>query len=167
MTPTDINQVIQNAVSLMGKQLESKSILCELHLDSSIPRISANPNRLEQVFLNLLVNSRDAILSKDDLSQHGALDADAELIRIQSACDSKNVVIEFIDSGPGIVDQVKSKIFEPFFTTKKTGEGTGLGLAISYQIVRDHKGSIEVSNVETGGARFKLTFPVLNSGDWA
>lgn len=167
MTATDINQVIQNAVSLMGKQLEARSIVCELHLYPSIPNISGNPNRLEQVFLNLLVNSRDAILGQEDFRRGGGNTADGEFIRIRSACDSKNVVIEFTDSGPGVADHVKSKIFEPFFTTKKSGEGTGLGLAISYHIVKDHKGTIEVSNEETGGARFVLTFPVLNSGDWA
>lgn len=165
MTPTDINQVIQNAVGLMGKQLESKSIMCELNLDPLMPKIRANANRLEQVFVNLLVNSRDAILLKGHHHDSSSRDEDTEFIRIQSACDTKNVIIEFMDSGPGVADQVKSKIFEPFFTTKKAGEGTGLGLAISYQIVRDHKGSIEVSNLETGGAMFRLTFPVLTAGD--
>ncbi len=167
MTRVDINRAITNSVSLLEKQLESRSIICELDLATPLPAIMGNSNRLEQVFINLLINARDAIVSRDDSCRTLPHDGETDFIRIQSGCDGKNVVVEFIDSGPGVPDHIKAKIFEPFFTTKRSGEGTGLGLAISYQIVRDHKGSIEVSNNEQGGARFRLTFPGLEFGDFA
>lgn len=163
--PVDINQTIMNALNLMGKQLESNAILCDLKFDQSVPKILANANRLEQVFVNLLVNARDAILGKEDFSKTPSCEGGGNFIKIQSVSEGSSVIIDFCDSGPGIPEHVKSKIFEPFYTTKKSGEGTGLGLAISYQIVREHKGSIEVVNMEQGGARFRLTFPATGSGD--
>ncbi len=165
MSLVDVNKTIIDAVSLMDKQLESRLIVCELILDESLPKILGNSNRLEQVFVNLLVNARDAILSKEDVCDPQQSRDKKEKIKIESATDGRNVIIDFSDSGPGIMDNYRSKIFEPFFTTKRSGEGTGLGLAISYQIVRDHKGTIDVSNINQGGARFRLTFPVFTSGD--
>ncbi len=164
MGVVDVNRTITNAVSLMSKQFESHAIACDLNLDPGNPKIIGNSNRLEQVFINLLVNARDAILGMQEYEDQESEESEQKFVKIQSSCDDKNVIVDFSDSGPGVSENIRSKIFEPFFTTKGRGEGTGLGLAISYQIVRDHKGSIGVSNLEHG-ALFRLVFPILGSGD--
>jgi len=118
--------------------------------------IMAEPSRLEQVIINLLVNARDAIEDKiaSGMGQRGE-----EKIFVKTFTEGKSVVAEVEDTGPGIPDAVKEKIFEPFFTTKKVGKGTGLGLSISYGIVKDFGGTIEALSNKGGGARFVMRFP--------
>jgi len=163
MIPVDINTPILNVFGLMGTQLEAHNIRWELALDHDLPNIMGDANRLEQVFINLVLNARHAMLSEKDVSSQTA-DSAPKTVIIRSFLKNERVVVTVTDSGPGIPESIVSKIFDPFYTTKKTGEGTGLGLSISYGIVKDHQGTIEVDTRAERGASFRLTFPALADG---
>ncbi len=162
LSPVDINKPIRNTFSMIGTQLEKNAINWSLDLDENLPRILGDENLLEQVFVNLAINARDSMLSKEK-----ARDIDEEprenSLRMKSFLDNGRVVVTISDTGQGIPESLRDRVFEPFFTTKKTGEGTGLGLSISYGIIKEHQGTIEI--VETGeqGTTFRLTFPVLST----
>ncbi|MDJ0669358.1 MAG: ATP-binding protein, partial [Desulfobacterales bacterium] len=119
--------------------------------------ILAEPNRLEQVFVNLFLNARDAIEDRWELQ----VDADAvKRIRITTRCDADAVHAEVCDAGYGVPAELAEKIFEPFFTTKEVGKGTGLGLSISYGIVQELGGVIFVRPSPDGGACFVIQLPL-------
>ena len=165
MYPIDINGPIRSVFNLVGTQLEHHSIRFELDLEENLPPILGDVNRLEQVFINLVINARDAILS-ESLSKDKPRDTKDRLVTVRSTYDAERVVVTVSDSGPGIPESVKARVFEPFFTTKKTGEGTGLGLSISYAIIKEHTGTIEIDTSQTRqGTTFRLTFPALRNGD--
>ena len=118
----------------------------------------ADPSRLEQVFINLLLNARDAIESQ--WGDQPADDADGEkAIRLRTDTENGWVVCRVCDTGTGIADNMVEKIFEPFFTTKEVGKGTGLGLSISYGIVKECGGIIEAVPNAPQGTCFVLRFP--------
>jgi PAS domain S-box-containing protein len=164
MSPLDINYPISNVFNLVGTQLEARGIKWELNLDDSLPRILGDGNRLEQVFINLVLNARDAMLSEQAESKEKPENGE-KVVTIRSFSENERVVVTVSDTGPGVPESILSKIFDPFFTTKKIGEGTGLGLSISYGIVKDHNGTIEVDLLAGKGATFRLTFPILPHGD--
>jgi PAS domain S-box-containing protein len=164
MFPIDINKPIRSVFTLVGTQLESHSIHWELDLEENLPQILGDGNRLEQVFVNLVINARDAIRGRG-ISEDVDGDSLAKLVTIRSLLDDGRVVVTVTDTGPGIPDSVRGRVFEPFFTTKKTGEGTGLGLSISYGIIKEHNGTIEIDASQTHGTTFRLTFPALRNGD--
>jgi two-component system NtrC family sensor kinase len=119
----------------------------------NIPSLPCNPEQINQVFLNLIVNSAHAIASQ--------LRSEKGHIRIHTWYDSDNVYCSIADDGPGIADKEKKRIFEPFFTTKEPGKGTGLGLSISYDIiVHKHKGSLDVHCPPEGGTVMTITLPL-------
>src|SRR5208283_801531 len=109
------------------------NIIFDLQLDRTIPEVSIDPNQLQQVFLNLLINAADAMEKK------GKTTLATRLVENNGA---RFVEFEVTDSGPGIPEEIRNKIFEPFFTTKPAGKGTGLGLAVSYGIIKKHEGTI-------------------------
>jgi PAS domain S-box-containing protein len=162
MGPIDLNMPIRNVFTLMGTQLEARGIRWELDLDYHLPQILGDANRLEQVFINLLLNARDAMLAEEKAVPSQETPTD-KAIKIESYLIGNRVVVRVSDTGPGVPEAIKDKVFEPFFTTKKTGEGTGLGLSISYGIIREHHGTIEIDSGKTHGATFRLTFPVLKT----
>ncbi|WP_157212073.1 ATP-binding protein [Desulfomonile tiedjei] len=162
MTRIDINDPIRNVFTLLGTQLEANKITWNLRLSEDLPHIIGDANRLEQVFMNLILNARDAMLSGDYTTCE---ERESEhVIHIASNSERGRVVVTVSDTGPGIPQSIRDKIFEPFFTTKKIGEGTGLGLSISYGIIREHKGTIEVEPHYKKGASFRMTFPVPDIG---
>lgn len=161
MTRIDINMPIRNVFTLLGTQLEANKISWDLRLSEDLPRIIGDTNRLEQVFINLILNARDAMLSGDETACDDA--ESRHIIRIASNPERDRIVVTISDTGPGIPESIRDKIFEPFFTTKKIGEGTGLGLSISYGIIREHKGTIEIEPPHERGASFRMTFPVPKS----
>ena len=127
-----------------------------------IPRIKADPGRLEQVFINLLINARDAIEEKmeERMEKTPEKHEGEKQIFLVTRTEDDQVVVEIEDTGTGIPEPVREKIFEPFFTTKEVGKGTGLGLSISYGIVKDYGGDITVTRGRHGsGALFVLRFP--------
>lgn len=164
MHPIDINVPIENVFTLVGRQLEAHDIQWEVVCSPELPRILGDPNRLEQVFINLVINARDAILSEQarlaEQFQHKT-----KQIALRSFYENGRVVVTVSDTGPGIPESIVAKIFDPFFTTKKAGEGTGLGLSITYGIIKDHRGTIEVDHLNEIGATFRLTFPVSPHGE--
>ncbi|HDD45141.1 MAG TPA: PAS domain S-box protein [Candidatus Desulfofervidus auxilii] len=146
----NINEPIRNVFKILGQQLRLRQIEVELDLDENLPPIMADSNRLEQVFINLVTNARDAIEEKP---------SGDKLLKIKSFLDKNDVVVTVSDSGKGIPRNIMDRIFEPFFTTKEIGKGTGLGLSISYAIIRDYGGSITVESEEGVGTTFELRFP--------
>jgi len=164
MSPIDINGPIMNVFTLVGTQLKNRGIRWTLSLDVNLPKIMGDDNRLEQIFINLILNARDAILSQARGSGPEGQKRD-KVITIKSFLENGRVSVTISDTGPGIPESIRPKVFEPFFTTKKTGEGTGLGLSISYGIVKEHKGTIEIDPTVTEGTTFLLSFPALKNGD--
>jgi PAS domain S-box-containing protein len=162
MSPIDINTSILNVFTLLGTQLTNKGIRWELDLQQEIPHILGDTNRLEQVFINLVLNARDAMLALPDMQVPAEGSLPKEVNIVSKLLDDR-VVVTVSDTGPGVQRDLRSRIFEPFFTTKERSEGTGLGLSISYGIVKEHHGTIEVNSGENAGAVFKLTFPALKT----
>jgi len=147
-----INQVIRRALSLVQEQFRIRQIAVELDLDPAEPLVNGSPIQLEQVFINLLANARDALT-----------DAPRKLIKISSAASDDVVIIIVSDTGPGIPKGLEERIFDPFFTTKEVGQGTGLGLSITYGILKDHKGTISLDTSVKDGATFRIKLPLAVS----
>ncbi len=135
LAPGSINDVIREVVSMAGNQMGMQSIQLALSLDNGVPDIPIDSDRMRQVFLNLLLNSAQAI------EEQG-------VITFSSSYDSKTREITIIveDNGCGIPQELQDKIFDPFFTTKAPGKGTGLGLSVSYSIIQEHGGIISVAS---------------------
>jgi histidine kinase len=151
-----INQVIENAFEMFDQQLKVRGIEVDWDTTPDLPAILAEPNRLEQVFVNLFLNARDAIEEKWELH----VDTKAvKKIRIATRREADKVIAEVCDAGYGVPAEIADKIFEPFFTTKEVGKGTGLGLSISYGIIKEMGGEIYVRPGSDGGACFVTQFP--------
>jgi len=142
----DVNKVIQETLSLIEPMLKASKVSLNLQLASSLPSIHGNYGKLQQVFMNLIVNARDAM-------PHGG-----ELTLV-TECENSTVRVEVCDNGVGIPPDQLNKIFDPFFTTKSTGRGTGLGLAVSYGIIREHCGNVLVESRLGQGTTFRLELP--------
>jgi len=157
-----VNEILERTFEIFSQQLKVRGIRLVRDVQDDLPRIMADPGRLEQVFINFLVNARDAIEKKWD--NMGRKDDDDQIV-IKTGIERKNVVIEIRDTGEGIPERLSEKIFEPFFTTKEVGKGTGLGLSISYGIIKECNGSIEILSESGNGACFviKIPVPVLKS----
>lgn len=157
--PVNLNDIINDSFTLITQQLKNNNIEIVKELDDSIPRIWGDPNKLEQVFLNLITNSRDAM----EEMGHGTLTVKTQPLfgNTSSKNDKKvnGVMAAFKDTGVGISNDIIDKIFDPFFTTKEVGKGTGLGLSISYSILKDHGGSIYAERNDSAGTTFILNFP--------
>jgi histidine kinase len=152
-----VNQVLKRALDFFKQQLKLREIEVTEQMEENLPIILADPNRLEQVFVNLLINARDAIEKKGE--QGKPRDAHGSIL-LQTKVEQGLVTVKVTDNGTGIPEAIREKIFEPFFTTKNVGKGTGLGLSISYGIVRDYEGTIRVDGKEGEGATFTVQFPV-------
>jgi C4-dicarboxylate-specific signal transduction histidine kinase len=147
--PVSLRVALTQALSLMQAPLRLRSIQVTVDLGAEDPVVLGNPLQLEQVFLNLLTNARDAVAD----SPHKA-------IRISAAVGSEVVDIAFTDTGPGIPPGFEGRIFDPFFTTKEVGQGTGLGLSITYGIIKDLGGTISVTSPPGEGATFLIRLPL-------
>jgi histidine kinase len=152
-----VNTVLKKALEILGQQLKVRGIEVIWDLEDDLPLIMADSDRLEQVFINLLINARDAIDERWQSQPHQKGD---KKIRLKTKSGPREIAIEISDTGAGIPDPILERIFEPFFTTKKVGQGTGLGLSISYGIIKDCKGSIQAVARKDGGAGFIIKFPI-------
>lgn len=146
--PVIISQVITSAVSLIQEQLRLRQIEVLLQLPAEETVVVGNSIQLEQVFLNLLTNARDALVEMP-----------RKEIIITCTLHTDIVEIRVRDTGPGISAEFEQRIFDPFFTTKEVGAGTGLGLSITYSIIQEHQGNILLENHEGGGALFLIQLP--------
>jgi C4-dicarboxylate-specific signal transduction histidine kinase len=147
--PVEITQVIRRAISLMQEQLRLRQIEVQLDFPENGITVIGNAIQLEQVFINLLTNARDAMI-----------DVPHKIITIVCATEADSANIRFCDTGTGIPAGLEQRIFDPFFTTKEVGTGTGLGLSITYGIIKEHQGTIMVQNHEDGGALFLIQLPL-------
>ena len=153
--PVDVNVPIKDCFKFVGEQLRLREV--EVHLElRELPDILGDSNKLEQVFLNIIGNARDAM---DDFAKHAGQGYRKKLT-VRSFLDNGNVVVTFSDTGGGIPKEIRDRVFEPFFTTKEVGRGTGLGLSISYNIIKDFGGKIDFLVDESVGTTFRVALPV-------
>lgn len=154
-----VNEPLKKALDIFSQQLKLREIEVVTQFGEGLPSILANSNRLEQVFINLLINARDAIEEKIEKSLTKDI---SKKIVLRTFTEKEKVTVSIKDTGLGIPASVLDKIFEPFFTTKKVGKGTGLGLSISYGIVQDYEGTIRVRTAENEGSDFIIQFPIAS-----
>ena len=146
-----VNRVIQETLSLLEHQLQKTGIQVKTDFASGLPPVYGNSGKLQQVFLNLFLNARDAMTGGGTLE-------------VRTVAEEAGVRVEVADSGSGIAPEHLHRIYDPFFTTKAARKGTGLGLSVTYGIIQEHGGSIEVSNRRSGGARFRIELPFAKTG---
>ncbi|PYR53566.1 MAG: histidine kinase, partial [Acidobacteria bacterium] len=142
----DVNAVITDVLSLLEHQFEVGNIKVRRELAPKVAPVLGIEHQLQQVFLNLFLNARDAMPRGGWLS-------------ISTRVDGNHVIAEVADTGSGIPSEQIARIYDPFFTTKAIGRGTGLGLSITYGIVREHDGTIHCDSAVGQGTRFKLALP--------
>lgn len=145
----DINQILMETLTFLENEAHFRDIQIQTNYDDNLPKISTDPNQLQQVFLNIIDNAIDAV------GQSGQ-------IRVETFTDKQNhkqIMVKISDNGPGISRELISKIFDPFFTTKRPDEGTGLGLSISYGIMEKLGGHIAVESEEGKGTTFIISVP--------
>ena len=147
--PVSLRVVLRQALSLMQEQLRLRDIEVTEDLGAEEPVVLGNALQLEQVFINLLTNARDAVA-----------DRPRKAIRISVQVGPQEAEIAFADTGPGIPPGLERRIFDPFFTTKEVGQGTGLGLSITYGIIKDLGGTISVVSPPGEGATFLIRLPL-------
>lgn len=160
----DVNQVLDDSFLMIGEQLRLRNIEIKKLLDPNLPSVYGEINQLEQVFLNLITNARDAITDKEEKSSSEKMDIHSvEIITRPSTTDDGFVEILFIDSGSGILEEDMDSIFDPFYTTKEVGKGTGLGLSISYGIISEHGGKIDIADTGEDGTTFRIHLPIKHA----
>jgi PAS domain S-box-containing protein len=145
------NEVVLNALEMVGAQLMARGIEVHKEFESPLPAVLGDAGRLEEVVINILVNAMQAM----DKAENGE-----KRVMIATRADDKNVFLEIADTGPGIDQPVLEKMFEPFFTTKESSEGMGLGLALVQSIVVACGGQVKARNIAGGGASFVIEFPI-------
>ena len=172
LTICDVNQVIESSLQLVAHELRQRQIEVRMKLAQDLPCLPLDSNKLQQVFINLLMNAAHA------MEREGVLEVISRLKTLTHKADLSRdkekrfkpgetvVWIEFMDTGPGISQDDSHKIFDPFYTTKPVGEGTGLGLSVSRNIINLHHGIIDIQNRRKGGASVVIMFQ-LNRGERA
>ena len=143
----DLNKVIHETLSLVDPMLRASRISLNLQLTPELPAVYGNYGKLQQIFMNLIMNARDAMPRGGELT-------------LSTECEDSTLHVEVADNGVGISPEHLSKIFDPFFTTKSTSRGTGLGLAVTYGLIREHSGKIQVESAVGRGTTFRLEFPL-------
>jgi signal transduction histidine kinase len=142
-----VNQPIHDAVAMVQHEYRNSNILIETHLREGLPPIHGNANSLQQVFLNMLINARDAMPNGGTIS-------------IETESTGYHVIVKFADTGCGIAKAHLERVFMPFFTTKGEGSGTGLGLSVCRKIISEHKGEIKVESEVGKGTTFSIFLPM-------
>jgi two-component system NtrC family sensor kinase len=151
--PLDIRKVIEEVLFFTGHQLRLKNVKVITDFKPDLSEVMGIANPLQQVFTNLILNAQQA------MPEGGELSITAQNLIDENTQIPSKIKIEFADTGCGIPKENLSHIFEPFFTTKLKEKGTGLGLSLSYQIIQNHKGTIEVESQVGKGSVFIITLP--------
>ncbi|MDA3917686.1 MAG: HAMP domain-containing sensor histidine kinase [Deltaproteobacteria bacterium] len=151
MESLDLSKLVADTLHLLENQIRFSGIGVDLQFMENFPKINGDVQKLQQVFVNLLLNAIDASTKGNKIQVIGRL-----------GDTSESVKVSVIDHGQGIPKQIQSSIFDPFFTTKVKGQGTGLGLSVSHGIIAKHGGSIKVESEEGSGSCFTITFPIIN-----
>jgi two-component system, NtrC family, sensor kinase len=144
----DVNRVVEETLSLVAHPLKTSQIQVVKQLGSTLPAVRGSANKLQQVFLNLFLNARDAMPG-------------GGMLEVRTAAHNGSVEVEVVDTGAGIPREHIHRIFDPFFTTKASGRGTGLGLSVSYGIIKEHAGKIDVRSTPGKGTSFHVEFPAV------
>lgn len=153
----NLELIIENTLSLTSHKLQNNLINIKSDLNEKY-FVNGSANHLEQVFVNLIINSLDAIVDRKE--------TEPELIgeiEIELKCIADKVNIHFKDNGKGIPDEIQRKIFDPFFTSKEVGKGTGLGLSVSFFLIKKHKGKIMFNSSEGSGTEFIIELPCFQN----
>lgn len=145
-----LNEVVQTVIGFMQYELRKAKIDLVTRFDSTLPSVMADAAHVQQVFVNIIQNARQALEATPG----------APRIEIVTERAGDKIRVTITDNGPGIAPEVASRIFDPFFTTKPVGKGTGLGLSLSYGIIKDHGGSISLQSAPGAGAAFVVELPV-------
>jgi C4-dicarboxylate-specific signal transduction histidine kinase len=148
----DVNGPVEEALRLCAVTMRKGNVALEVELGEDLPPCRVDTHLIEQVLLNLLANSAEAMKNL----------ATPRRIRVRTECAGSHVLVRVADSGPGVPAAVRDKIFDPYYTTKS--DGTGIGLSISHRIVSDHGGRLTVSESDLGGAEFVMALPVAEGG---
>ncbi len=146
-TEVNLNAVVEEVLTLVAHPFRTAQVQVTRNLQGELPAVLGSTNKLQQVFLNLFLNARDAMPS-------------GGVVEVRTKAFNGSVEVEIIDSGAGIPRENLNRIFDPFFTTKSSGRGTGLGLSVSYGIVKEHAGKVDVRSTPGKGTSFRLEFPV-------
>jgi two-component system NtrC family sensor kinase len=145
-----VNQVVESAVEILHYQMRTSNIEVIMQLDPALPASEVDTHQMQQVFLNIINNARQAMEANQSKGW----------LRVTTECADDRVRIIFQDNGPGIPEENLTKIFNPFFTTKEVGKGTGLGLSLCYGIVSEHGGTITPASKPGEGATFIIELPI-------
>jgi signal transduction histidine kinase/CheY-like chemotaxis protein len=145
--PVDIEQLIKNVTTLSRHYFQQNNMTLTVEIESALPQVMGNSDQLEQVFLNMMINAKDAMDTSGILS-------------VIARSENGNVIISFTDTGKGIPEDMMGKLFEPF-TSSKGEKGSGLGLFVSYEIIKNHNGSILVDSVIGKGTVFTIHLPAM------
>ncbi|MBC8414295.1 GHKL domain-containing protein [bacterium] len=145
MEEDDIHDAIDTTLEILYHEYKNRITIVKEY--GELPPVKCNIGKMNQVFMNLIINACHAI-------------KDTGEIRIKTALNNGIVTIDISDTGSGMPEDVVSRVFENFFTTKPVGKGTGIGLAISQDIIKQHKGEITVESIEGKGTTFSITIPV-------
>lgn len=156
LAPVDLNLILRNIAEATRPKLDSRNVRLTLSLAEKLPPIAGSSDYLQQVFINLINNSMDAMPEGGELR-----------INTFTEPNSGEVVVEVADNGCGMSEEVRARIFDPLYTTKEHGRGTGLGLVIVNKLMREHAGQIEVESLPGQGAKFGLHFPVIETASGA
>jgi signal transduction histidine kinase len=143
----DVTDIIKTAIGIVKYDKRVRKVKFETELQSSLPKTNVAADQLLQVFVNILINSLDAIEGNG-------------IIHVKSGHDKKNIYIEIIDNGCGMDESTLKQIFDPFFTTKDVGKGTGLGLSVSYGIIKQFNGEITADSKLNEGSTFRIVLPL-------
>jgi signal transduction histidine kinase len=153
MKPLSLNEVVEATYALLEHQIQMKRLYCNVEQQQTLPSILGDRNSLQQVFINLIINSMDALEGKKD---------EKPTITVRTHSEDGKVCVEVKDNGSGIPKEIQEKIFDPFFTTKGPEKGTGLGLAIISSILHQHHASISLESEVGKGTQFKVSFPAVS-----
>jgi signal transduction histidine kinase len=153
---TRVHPLLVGTVNMLKPQPMMQEVEVRFDLEAARDEVLADPGRLQQVFLNLIMNAADALEEKGADGSGGA----ERFLGVRTGNVGDAVEIEFTDSGPGISGEELGRIFDPFYTTKEPGKGTGLGLSVSYRIVEDMGGAIRAESAPGKGTTLRITLPV-------
>ncbi|MBF0521915.1 MAG: GAF domain-containing protein [Candidatus Omnitrophica bacterium] len=160
----DLAETIDSALLLLGEQLRLHEVEVVKNIPLDLPRPLGEPHQLEQVWINMITNARDAMDDKQEQISQGKVALAGYqkklVISVAHQKEINSIVASFTDNGMGVSEEIRKKVFEPFFTTKEVGKGTGLGLSISYGIINNHKGKIDMDSTLGEGTTIKITLPL-------
>ena len=149
---------MKKTLSLTDYELKKNKVDVKKYLDPELPETVGDPNQLQQVFLNLIINSQQAM---GELKSPRQLVVKTEVKQKPGSTSPDSVIeVTFSDNGPGIPENIMKKIFDPFYTTKPKGKGTGLGLSVSFGIIKEHGGEIYARQNDDTGVTFYIELPV-------